>query len=103
MPRKRCSSLVEQGACSRIFCPLPVGVEQQILVGMDELEALRLKDVEGINQAECATRMGLTRTTFQRVLYSARAKVAQALVEGSEICIKGGNYQISSRGGIRQK
>jgi hypothetical protein len=59
---------------------------------MEELEAVRLKDLEGKEQAECAAIMQLSRPTFQRVLYSAREKIARALVEGRELCIKGGNY-----------
>ena len=97
MVRKRCCSMVELEPCSRIFHPFPAGSLHQVKLGMEELEALRLKDLEGKDQTECAALMGLSRPTFQRLLYLARAKVAQALVEGSEICIKGGYYQMKNR------
>lgn len=78
--------------CSRKFCPNPASAEPAIELGMEELEAVRLKDMEGKEQADCASVMNLSRPTFQRVLYSAREKIARALVEGRAICIKGGNY-----------
>ena len=95
--RKRCCGMVDLDPCSRIFFPTPTGSPGQVKLGMEELEALRLKDLEGKDQTECAALMGLSRPTFQRLLYLARAKVAQALVEGSEICIKGGYYQMKNR------
>src|SRR5664279_3184821 len=48
--------------------------------------------MEGKEQVDCAAIMKLSRPVFQRVLYSAREKIARALVEGREICITGGNY-----------
>ena len=97
MVRKRCCGIVEMEPCSRKFSPVPSSEAPRMEVGMEELEALRLKDMEGKEQAECAALMGLSRPTFQRVLYSARAKIARALVEGREICIKGGNYRMRNR------
>ena len=92
MARKRCCGMIELQPCSRRFCPEPDNLLPRIEVGMEELEAIRLKDLEGKEQVECAEIMKLSRPTFQRVLYSAHAKIALALVEGREICIKGGNY-----------
>lgn len=65
--------------------------ETQILF-LEELEAIRLKDYEGFDQAECAQRMEVSRPTFQRILLSAREKVADALLHGKSIHIDGGNY-----------
>lgn len=64
---------------------------------VEELEALRLKDMEGLDQAECAESMQVSRPTFQRVLGSAREKLARALVEGKAIRVEGGDYSLSSR------
>jgi predicted DNA-binding protein (UPF0251 family) len=78
--------------CSRKFLPNPASIAARIELGMEELEAVRLKDMDGKEQAECADIMKLSRPSFQRILYSAREKIARALVEGREICITGGNY-----------
>ncbi len=59
---------------------------------LEELEAIRLKDLEGLEQEECAARMEVSRPTFQRILLSAREKVADSLVNGKTIHIDGGNY-----------
>lgn len=66
-------------------------VETQILL-LEELEAIRLKDYEGLEQAECAERMEVSRPTFQRILLLAREKIADALLHGKAIHIDGGNY-----------
>lgn len=59
---------------------------------LEELEALRLKDLEGLEQGECAEKMEVSRPTFQRILLLAREKVADSLVNGKTIHIEGGNY-----------
>ena len=59
---------------------------------IEELEAIRLKDLEGLEQEECAERMQVSRPTFQRILLSAREKVADSLINGKVIHIDGGNY-----------
>lgn len=68
-----------------------------VVVSVDELEAVRLCDCEHMEQGEAAARMGVSRGTFQRVLYAARAKIACALVDGMEIRIEGGSYRILRR------
>lgn len=59
---------------------------------LEELEAVRLKDLEGLEQEECAERMQVSRPTFQRILLSAREKVADSLVNGKVLHVAGGNY-----------
>jgi predicted DNA-binding protein (UPF0251 family) len=54
---------------------------------LEELEAIRLKDIECLDQVACAQCMQISRPTFQRILLSARQKIAIALVEGREIVI----------------
>ena len=56
-------------------------------LGLDELEALRRCDVEGLTQAAAGQRMGVSRGTVQRLLKSGRAKVTRALVESSALII----------------
>lgn len=64
----------------------------EVLLKLEELEAMRLKDIEGLNQEACAGRMQISRQTFQIIIDSARKKVAEALTEGKAIQITGGHY-----------
>lgn len=59
---------------------------------LEELEAIRLKDLEGLEQEECAEKMEVSRPTFQRILLSAREKIADSLINGKTIHIEGGNF-----------
>jgi predicted DNA-binding protein (UPF0251 family) len=75
---------------------VPMGVSQceleESLLKIEELEALRLKDLEGLEQEECAAKMEVSRQTFQRILVTARQKVSDALISGKAIRIEGGNF-----------
>jgi len=79
----------------------PVGVPLRILdkvcLSVEEAEAIRLKDLEGLEQEECAQRMSISRPTFHRVLESARSKLADALLNGKAIRIEGGNFEMAMR------
>lgn len=61
-----------------------------IEMGLDELEALRLSDVEDLSQADAAKRMDVSQPTFNRILSGARSKVAKALTEGVALRIARG-------------
>lgn len=65
---------------------------ENITIKVDELEAMRLKDIEDLNQEECAEKMHVSRQTFQNIIDSARKKLATAIIEGKGIEINGGNY-----------
>lgn len=97
MARKRCCGLVDQEPCCRRFLPAGRRSAGHIALFVEELEAVRLKDTQGMDQAGCAEAMGVSRATFQRILQSARQKIATALIEGTEIKIKGGNYMVKNR------
>jgi len=79
----------------------PVGVPARLLervaLSVEELEAIRLKDMKGLQQEECAERMRISRPTFHRVLESARQKVADALINGKAVRIEGGNFALASQ------
>jgi predicted DNA-binding protein (UPF0251 family) len=89
MPRPRKRRTVEYTPSKLTYKPVgrPLGELQQVWLSYDELEALRLADVEGLYQAEGAKRMGISRSTFQRTLSDARCKVARALVEEAALVI----------------
>ena len=61
-----------------------------VTIKFEELEALRLSDLEGINQSEASKNMGISRHTFGRILAAARKKVARSLVESLPIVVTGG-------------
>ncbi|HEK85695.1 MAG TPA: DUF134 domain-containing protein [Candidatus Aminicenantes bacterium] len=67
-----------------------------ITLKLDELEAIRLADLDGLYQEEAAEKMGVSRPTFARILESARRKVAEALVKGKGLVIEGGPVEFSS-------
>lgn len=66
---------------------IPLRMLSEINLLHEELEAVRLKYVKELDQTECAQKMGVSQSTFQRILSSANKKIAQALVEGKAIKI----------------
>ena len=76
---------------------VPLARLQETHLSVEEVEAMRLKDVEGLEQEECARRMNVSRTTFSRVLNSARQKIADALLNGKAVRIGGGNFEMAVR------
>jgi predicted DNA-binding protein (UPF0251 family) len=76
---------------------IPLAQIEEITLAVEEAEALRLKDIEGLEQEECAQRMNVSRTTFARVLAAARRKTADALLNGKAIRIEGGNFEMTVR------
>ena len=76
---------------------IPMRDLEEVSLSIEELESLRLKDQEGLQQEECAQQMGISRPTFHRVLGSARRKIVDALTGGKAIRINGGNFEIAQR------
>ncbi|MBQ1371361.1 MAG: DUF134 domain-containing protein [Oscillospiraceae bacterium] len=70
------------------------GDSEEILLRLDEFEAIRLLDLEGLTQEECAGRMGVSRPTVTAIYESARRKLAELLVLGKPLRISGGSYFI---------
>lgn len=79
----------------------PAGVParelEQLSLTVDELEAIRLVDLEGLSHEQAAPVMGVSRQTIGRVLERGRRKVAEALVAGKAILIGGGQYRVEPR------
>lgn len=71
-------------------CGTPGRTLETVEVGLDELEAIRLADLEGLYQEEAAKRMGVSRPTFGRLVESGRRKVAEALLGPKMLLFKGG-------------
>ena len=69
---------------------IPLRLLSEVKLNVDELEALRLADFEGQDQLEAAEKMKVSQSTLQRILTSARKKVAKALVIGEAIRVEKG-------------
>ncbi len=78
----------------------PSGTEQagEVVISLEEFEAVRLIDFEGLDQSQAAEQMGISRQTFGRVLRSARFIIAKALVVGFQLKVTGGCYQVRGHG-----
>ncbi|AZV46487.1 DNA-binding protein [Nautilia sp. PV-1] len=66
-------------------CGIPAHDLQTVTLTKDELEAIRLADLEGLYQEEAASKMEVSRPTFGRILSNARAKIADAIINGKSI------------------
>jgi len=72
---------------------------EEVVLQIDELEAIRLKDCSGLEQEECAKRMEISQPTFHRLITAARKKVADSILHGKALRIHGGNVDIIKKGG----
>jgi uncharacterized protein len=73
---------------------IPIRNVEEVCISVEEVEAIRLKDLDGLEQAEAAEMMNISRPTFHRILNSAHHKIAEALFGGKAIRIGGGNFEI---------
>ena len=90
MPRPVRCRKIERLPVYRSFSPDDIEADESVRMTVDEFEALRLLDDEGLNQEACASRMNIARTTVTAIYDSARKKVAEALVHGKRLLIAGG-------------
>jgi predicted DNA-binding protein (UPF0251 family) len=79
-----------------VFHPegIPAHDFEGIVLTLDEFEAIRLADLEGLYQEQAAERMSVSRPTFGRILASAHRKVAEALAHGKTLKIEGGTIRM---------
>lgn len=90
MPRPKKIRHCQGRLCGKAFKParIPLAELQHIPLLQDEVEALRLCDLQGLTQEQAGQHMGISRGTVQRILTAARRKVAQALVEGAALIME---------------
>jgi uncharacterized protein len=81
---------------------IPLSDLEEIVLGMDEFEAIRLADLEKLYQEEAAKEMEISRQTFGRIVDSAHRKVAEAVVEGKALRIEGGKISLADTTGARR-
>ena len=100
MPRPRLLRRVGCMPDATYFKPAGVpkfGLEEVVLT-IDEYEAVRLSDLEELDQEEAAQKMKISQPTFHRLLSGARKKLADSIVNGKALRIEGGSYKFVKRG-----
>jgi len=82
-----------------IFKPIRIPVDEleEVVMTLDEFEAIRLADLEGLYQEEAAAAMSVSRPTFSRIIESAHRKIADALVHGKALRMEGGPVHLDAR------
>jgi len=78
---------------------IPMTELEEIVLGLDELEAVRLADLEGLYQEDAAEKMKVSRQTFGNIIHAAHAKIAEVLIKGKALKIEGGVFKMK---GMRQ-
>jgi predicted DNA-binding protein (UPF0251 family) len=76
---------------------IPLGALEEVVLGVDEMEAIRLADAEGMYQADAAEKMGVSRQTFGNIIKAAHQKIADALINGKAIRIEGGIVNLENQ------
>ena len=75
---------------------IPLSMLEEVVLTVDEFEAVRLADLEGLYQERAAEKMNVSRQTFGRIIESAHKKVAEVLVQGKALKIEGGEFEMAS-------
>jgi hypothetical protein len=96
MSRPQCCRRIAGRPIASVFHPagIPVRGLDEIVLTLDEFEAIRLADLEGLYQEQAAERMIVSRPTFGRILAAAHRKVAEALAHGKTLKIEGGTVRM---------
>jgi predicted DNA-binding protein (UPF0251 family) len=98
MPRPRKHRRLLRRPHPIIFKPIGMPLESldRVTLLHEELEALRLADLKGLHQADCAKQMDISRSSFQRIIKEARHKVARALVHETALQVRGGTFRVTA-------
>ena len=100
MPRPKKPRFVSGYPTIAAFVPQGMPVTGEVMLTVEELEAIRLSDFERLDQESAANLMQVSRQTYGRILFTARGIIGEALVTGKALKIDGGNYTL--RGGGRR-
>jgi uncharacterized protein len=103
MPRPKCCRHVAAVPGNTCFRPkgLITSSFEEVLLSLDEYEAIRLADLEGLYQEQAASKMNISRQTFGRIIESAHRKVADVLVNGKALKIQGGDVSVEEAKQVR--
>jgi uncharacterized protein len=99
MPRPFCPRNIAGRPAASVFkpCGVPLRELEEIVMTLDEFEAIRLADLDDHYQEQAADQMAVSRATFSRIMDSAHKKVADALVHGKALRIEGGPVHLGAR------
>lgn len=78
---------------------IPLRILSEEVLTLDEVEAIRLADLNDLNQEQAAKKMRISRVTFLRILHNAHKKIAKSLIYGKAIKMKGGVYTMPNLDG----
>ncbi len=98
MPRRENNRIVQIPPLFTEFKPVGIGGNSQKhqTFSLDEYEAIKLADFIGLNHEEASWEMGISRSTFSRLIVRARRKLAKFIVQGKAISIEGGNVHFKN-------
>jgi len=103
MPRPKKPRFVSGYPTLTAFIPEGVPITGEVYLSVEELEAVRLSDFEGLDQESAANLMEVSRQTYGRILAHARSIISEALVTGKALKIEGGDYEFRGRGMHRRR
>jgi predicted DNA-binding protein (UPF0251 family) len=103
MARPPCCRRVSGKPAAAIFKPagIPMRLLEEVVMTLDEFEAIRLADFEGLYQDQASERMRVSRPTFGRIIEVARRKVAEAIILGKALKIEGGPVEVEPNRPLR--
>lgn len=90
MPRPRIKRMIRFNPNVRYFKPrgIPLTALEEVVLQADELEAIKLHDLDGLDQTQAALKMGVSQPTFARILDKGYKAIAEALIKGKAIRIE---------------
>ena len=96
MPRPKCHRNICGIPDKNYFKPrgIPTVDLEEIVLNLDEFEAIRLADYEELYQEDAAMKMNISRQTFGRIIEAAHKKIADVLINGKALKIEGGTVSL---------
>jgi uncharacterized protein len=96
MTRPKCCRKIRCGPDATYYKPrgIPVSLLEEVHLTLDEFEAIKFADFEGLYQEQAANRMNISRQTFGRIIESAHKKIADVLIHGKALKIEGGEVEV---------
>ena len=97
MPRPKCCRNICGVPDKNYFKPrgIPISQLEEVVLSLDEYEAIRLADYKELYQEEAAARMNISRQTFGRIIETAHKKIADVLMNGKALKIEGGEVTLN--------